>query len=378
MLRSYRLRDYDFRLIIYLAAITVIGILVIGSAEEGVQTRQIAGFLVGLFFMVVLSLFDYTVFLRFYWCFYVLTIVLLLLVHFFGRTVNNAKRWVEIAGIQFQPSEAAKILLILFYAQYMMKRKEKISSFKTIIIMLGLLAPPLYLIYKQPDLSTTILILLIFCQLLYSGGLSMKVIIGFLVIAIPAGIIFLTLVLQPDQKIIKDYQQTRILAWLSPEEYSTAEGYQQDNSKMAIGSGKLTGKGLDNDDISSVKNGNFISEPQTDFIFAIVGEELGFIGGITVIVLLLLITLECLLIARKAKDQAGMLIASGMAALVGFQSFMNISVATGLMPNTGIPLPFVSYGLTSLMSLYIGMGIVLNVRLQAERRTVSYQGLDIM
>ena len=378
MLRSYRLRDYDFRLIIYLAAITVIGILVIGSAEEGVQTRQIAGFLVGLFFMVVLSLFDYTVFLRFYWCFYVLTIVLLLLVHFFGRTVNNAKRWVEIAGIQFQPSEAAKILLILFYAQYMMKRKEKISSFKTIIIMLGLLAPPLYLIYKQPDLSTTILILLIFCQLLYSGGLSMKVIIGFLVIAIPAGIIFLTLVLQPDQKIIKDYQQTRILAWLSPEEYSTAEGYQQDNSKMAIGSGELTGKGLDNDDISSVKNGNFISEPQTDFIFAIVGEELGFIGGITVIVLLLLITLECLLIARKAKDQAGMLIASGMAALVGFQSFMNISVATGLMPNTGIPLPFVSYGLTSLMSLYIGMGIVLNVRLQAERRTVSYQGLDIM
>ena len=147
---------------------------------------------------------------------------------------------------------------------------------------------------------------------------------------------------------------------------------------MAIGSGRLTGKGLDNEDISSVKNGNFISEPQTDFIFAIVGEELGFVGAAAIIVLLLLITIECLLIARKARDQAGMLIASGMAALVGFQSFMNISVATGLMPNTGIPLPFVSYGLTSLLSLYIGMGIVLNVRLQAEQKTVSYSDLDIL
>ena len=117
-------------------------------------------------------------------------------------------------------------------------------------------------------------------------------------------------------------------------------------------------------------SGNFISEPQTDFIFAVVGEELGFIGGSAVIILLFLIAFECLMIARKARDPAGELIATGMAAVVGFQSFMNISVATGLMPNTGIPLPFVSYGLTSLLSLYAGMGIVLNVRLQAERKYV--------
>jgi len=130
----------------------------------------------------------------------------------------------------------------------------------------------------------------------------------------------------------------------------------------------LLGKGLNNNEISSVKNGNFISEPQTDFIFAIVGEELGFLGGCTVIVLLLLITFECLMAARKAKDLAGTLIASGMATLIGFQSFINISVATGVLPNTGIPLPFVSYGLTSLLSLYIGMGVVLNVRLQCVRK----------
>lgn len=368
MLKKYRVRDYDFKLIIMLIAITVVGILVIGSADRSYQSKQILGFVMGLFLMVVISLFDYSTFLNFYWIIYIGNLVLLLLVEFFGEKSNNAQRWVSIAGIRFQPSETAKILLILFYAQYIMKHKETISSLKTIISMLVLLAPPLLLIYRQPDLSTTIMIALLFCVLLFMGGLSYKIIFGVLAIAVPLFVIFLTLVLQPDQTLIKDYQQTRILAWLNPDEYSTSEGYQQENSKMAIGSGELFGKGLNNNEISSVKNGNFISEPHTDFIFAIVGEELGFAGGCLVVGLLFLITLECLMIARKAKDIAGMLIATGMATVIGFQSFMNIGVATGIVPNTGIPLPFVSYGLTSLVSLYIGMGFVLNVRLQCVRK----------
>lgn len=368
MLKKYRVRDYDFKLIIMLIAITVVGILVIGSADRSFQSKQILGFVMGLFLMVVISLFDYSTFLNFYWIIYIGNLVLLLLVEFFGEKSNNAQRWVSIAGIRFQPSETAKILLILFYAQYIMKHKETISSLKTIISMLVLLSPPLLLIYRQPDLSTTIMIALLFCVLLFMGGLSYKIIFGVLAIAVPLFVIFLTLVLQPDQTLLKDYQQTRILAWLNPAEYSTSEGYQQENSKMAIGSGELFGKGLNNNEISSVKNGNFISEPQTDFIFAIVGEELGFAGGCLVVGLLFLITLECLMIARKAKDIAGMLIATGMATVIGFQSFMNIGVATGIVPNTGIPLPFVSYGLTSLVSLYIGMGFVLNVRLQCVRK----------
>ena len=368
MLKADRVRDYDFKLIIMLIAITVVGILVIGSADRSYQSKQILGFVMGLFLMVVISLFDYSTFLNFYWIIYIGNLVLLLLVEFFGEKSNNAQRWVSIAGIRFQPSETAKILLILFYAQYIMKHKETISSLKTIISMLVLLSPPLLLIYRQPDLSTTIMIALLFCVLLFMGGLSYKIIFGVLAIAVPLFVIFLTLVLQPDQTLLKDYQQTRILAWLNPAEYSTSEGYQQENSKMAIGSGELFGKGLNNNEISSVKNGNFISEPQTDFIFAIVGEELGFAGGCLVVGLLFLITLECLMIARKAKDIAGMLIATGMATVIGFQSFMNIGVATGIVPNTGIPLPFVSYGLTSLVSLYIGMGFVLNVRLQCVRK----------
>lgn len=368
MLKRYRVRDYDFKLILMLIALTVIGILVIGSANESYQSKQILGFVMGLFLMVVISLFDYSTFLRFYWVIYVVNMLLLLLVEFFGESSNNAQRWVSIAGIRFQPSETAKIMLILFYAQFIMKHKESISSLKTILTMIALLAPPLLLIYRQPDMSTSIVIGLLFCALLFIGGLSYKIIFGVLVVVIPSAIIFLAIVLQPDQTLIQDYQQTRILAWLNPEEYATTEGYQQENSKIAIGSGQLFGKGLNNNEISSVKNGNFISEPQTDFIFAIVGEELGFAGGCAVIVLLLFITLDCLMTARRAKDIAGTLIASGMATLIGFQSFINISVATGVLPNTGIPLPFVSYGLTSLLSLYIGMGFVLNVRLQCIRK----------
>jgi rod shape determining protein RodA len=234
--------------------------------------------------------------------------------------------------------------------------------------MVALFIPQWILIYKQPDLSTSVMLIIIFCVLLYVGGLSYKIIFGALAIIIPVGIILLSLVLQEDQNIIKGYQQDRIMAWLHPDEYENTEGYQQTNSKIAIGSGQLFGKGLNNNEIASVKNGNFISEPQTDFIFAIIGEELGFVGGCIVVVLAMMISIECVLAARRSSDIEGTVICTGMAALVGFQSFLNISVATGLMPNTGLPLPFVSYGLTSLLSLYIGMGIVLNVRLQGVRK----------
>ena len=136
---------------------------------------------------------------------------------------------------------------------------------------------------------------------------------------------------------------------------------------MAIGSGQLDGKGYMNNEITSVKNGNFISEAQTDFIFAVIGEEFGFKGCVIVIVLLFGIALECVSVARKAKDTAGTIIAAAMGGLIAFQGFINMGVATFILPNTGLPLPFVSYGLTSLWSLFIGIGVVLNVRLQAKR-----------
>ncbi len=368
MLRQYHIRDFDFKLVLLVSALTVIGIFAIGSAAtESLQTKQIAGFVLGLFLMLVISLFDYSVLLKLYWLIYLLNIALLALVKLIGVEVNGAKRWVVIMGIQFQPSETAKIMLLLFFAQFILKHKDEMHSIKMIGTSVLLFMPPTILIYMQPDMSTSIMVGLLFCVILLIGGISWKYVIGAIAVAVPAFVILLMLVLQPDQQIINDFQQQRILAWIYPEEYAKTTAYQQTNSIIAIGSGMLYGKGYKTNEISSVKNGNFISEPETDFIYAVIGEEFGFVGGCTVIVLLILISFECIMVARRAKDLAGTIIAAGVAALVGFQGIINISVATGVIPNTGIPLPFVSYGLTSLVSLYIGVGFVLNVRLQCKK-----------
>ncbi len=368
MLKQYRVRDYDFKLVILVAALTVIGIFAVGSAaDESLQRTQIMGFIFGSFLMLVISLFDYSVLLKLYWLFYLGNLVLLGLVYQFGESSNNAQRWITLFGIRFQPSELAKILLILFYAQFIMKHKEKLNTFKYIALCCIFILPSLYLIYEQPNLSTTIVVAVMFCVIMFVGGISWKLVAGVLAVFIPTAIILFSIIIQPDQTLIKSYQQNRILAFLYPEQYAAAEAYQQLNSIMAIGSGQLHGKGYNTNEISSVKNGNFISEPQTDFIFAVIGEEFGFIGSCTVIILVILIALECLFIAHRAKDLAGSIIAAGMAGLIGFQGFLNIGVTTMLLPNTGVTLPFVSYGLTSLVSLYIGIGFVLNVGLQCKK-----------
>ncbi len=361
---KYKISQYDFKLVIYLIILTTIGIFAIGSAKQSVQNTQLVGAVFGIFMMVLLSFFNYSSILKLYWPIYIMNMVLLLLVMFVGQSSNNAQRWVKIAGIRFQPSETAKILLILFFAQFIMKHEEKINSLPNLLKCICLFLPPFILILKQPDLSTSIVIGLVFCVCLYVGGLSKKIIIGSLLVIIPIFLLGMYLVMQPNSTIIEDYQKERIYAWLYPEEYKLTTAYQQQNSITAIGSGRLWGKGLNNNEVGSVKNGNFISEPQTDFIFAIIGEEMGFVGSFAVILMLILISTECFNVGRYAKDTAGRIICGGVGGIILFQGFINIGVTTGVLPDTGLPLPFVSYGLTSLVSLYIGMGFVLNVGLQ--------------
>lgn len=368
MLKQYKIRYYDFKLVLLVIALAVVGIVAVGSAEPSLQNKQIAGFAFGIFLMLVISLFDYSVLLNLYWLMYIFNFAILALVIFMGEDTKGAQRWVTIAGIRFQPSEIAKILMILFLAQYIYKNKDHFNSFKCISMCCILFAVPAALILAQPDLSTTIVICLIFAVVMFTAGMRWRVIIGFLAIAVPALMIFLYLILQPEQKIINQYQANRIVAFFNKEDYANSLGYQQEYSVMAIGSGQLTGKGYKNNEISSVKNADFIAEQQTDFIFAVIGEEFGFAGACTVIVLILLISVECLLIARRAKDIAGTIIAAGIGAMIGFQGFINIGVVTYLLPNTGLPLPFVSYGLTSLISSFIGIGFVLNVGLQCRTK----------
>ena len=367
MLKQYKIRHYSFKLIIMVIALTVIGVIAVGSAQESLQSKQIVGVAFGVFLMLVISLFDYSALLNLYWLAYIGNVALLIAVIFFGEDSNGAQRWITI-GIRFQPSELAKILLILFFAQFINKYKSQLNTFKFILICIALFAVPAALVYKQPDLSTTIIICLVFCVIMFTSGLNWKIIGGIFAVAIPIAVISIYLILQPDQQIIDPYQKNRIIAFLNKEEFANAEGYQQEYSVMAIGSGQLTGKGYKNNQISSVKNADFIAEQQTDFIFAVIGEEFGFAGACTVIVLLLGISIECLLIARRAKDTAGTIIAASIGSLIGFQGFINIGVVTYLLPNTGLPLPFVSYGLTSLVTSFIGIGFVLNVGLQCKQK----------
>ena len=373
MFKNYRVQDYNFRLTIYVISLSILGILVIGSAAQSLQSRQIMGFAIGLLFMFLLSIFDFKYFLKFYWAIYIVNILLLLFVQIFGSSAGGAQRWVSIVGIRFQPSETCKIMLILFFAMFITKHKESISKLGMLLILTVLFLPPLSLVYIQPDLSTSIIIVLIFIGIIFVGGISYKIVLTVLAVTIPTLLILYNIIMQPGQTLINDYQKNRILAWRNPEEFRYSIGAQQSNSMMAIGSGQLEGKGLNNNVITSVKNGDFIPAPQTDFIFAIIGEELGFIGASITIILIFLVVFECFIIAKRSNSFEGKLVASGIGTLIGFQGFVNMAVATGLLPTTGIPLPFVSYGLTSLISCFIGIGIVLNIGLQCERTYIKFK-----
>ncbi len=369
-MKNYRLKDYRFRLIAYVVALSIIGIFAIGSAKASVQSKQIMGLCVGLVGMVVASVLDYQLILKLRRIWYVLMVLLLGLVLAVGKEVSGATRWIEVGGFQFQPSELCKIMLIVCLAAFFMRHQAKLNTIRMLFASFVLVAIPLGLIVKEPDLSTTIVVTLMFLTMLYVAGLSYKIILPTLLVAIPAAVVSLVLMFREKFPFLETYQYSRILAWKYPELY-TDSARQQQNSIIAIGSGQLWGKGLNNSSITSLKNGNYLSEPQTAFIFTIIGEELGFVGCMAVLILMMLIVFECILIAKNARDLGGRLLCMGMASLISFQSLINIGVTTGLLPNTGIPQPFVSYGLTSLIRLLLGIGMVLNVGLQSGRNNAS-------
>ena len=372
MLKRYKLKNYNFLLVILLITISTIGVLLIGSAAREYQSRQLIGVITGLILMVVISLIDFSWILNFSWILYVLNLVLLVILKTgFGEENLGATRWLNIGGFQFQPTEIAKIILIIFFAMFLMKHEDDLNTAKTIFKAIGLLLLPLVLVLTQPDLKNTITISVVFCAMMYLAGLSYKVIGGVLAVVVPMLLIVFFIITQTDFQLPEPlddaigYQLDRIRTWNDPEAEENSSGaIQQNNSITAIGSGQLTGKGLNNNSVSSANKGNFVAEIHNDFIFAVAGEELGFIGCCAIILILSLIVVQCIRIGRRAKDMAGMLIACGVGTLVAFQSFLNISVATGLLPNTGTTLPFVSYGLTSLWTFFMGMGFVLNVGLQ--------------
>lgn len=369
MFSEINFKQYNYRLVLYMMILSVVGILVVASAsnhDSSTVTKQIIGVMVGFALAIGLSIIDYHNITKLYVLVYAGCIILLGAVLVMGHTAGGATRWINLPGIgRIQPSEFVKIGLIIFFSWYWNKYQEKMNMPVMIGIAAGLAAIPIGLIFAEPNLSTSLVVTIIILCMVFSAGISYRWIFGVLAVIIPAGALFIFLLTKGLIPFIHDYQARRILAWIYPHAEQYAENlYQQKNSIMAISSGQLQGKGLFNTTIASVKDGNFLSAGETDFIFAIIGEEMGFRGSVIIILILALVVFECLYMASRAKDLSGRLICTGMAALIGFQAFANIAVATQIFPNTGLPLPFISSGVSSLISIFIGMGLVLNVGLQ--------------
>ena len=373
MVLPYHYKSFSLRLFVSVALLNILGILVINSAtynDTAVIGRQMTGAAIGAVLMFVICVIPYQKILNYAVPIFIACCVMLVLVNIYGRIVGGARRWIVLPAIgQVQPSEFAKTGIILFFAWFFGKNQESINKPQVLLLFTGLALIPVLLIASEPDLSTTIVVLVCILSMLFVAGISYKWIAASLAVILPFAAAFVVLLQHGMIPFLKDYQARRILAWIEPSKYADAN-LQQDNSIMAIGSGQLFGKGLNNNTLASVKNGNFLSEEQTDFIFAVIGEELGFIGCIVVLLLYAVVVYECLYLAGKAADLEGKVICTGMGGLIAFQGFANIAVATGIFPNTGLTLPFISYGVSSLLSFYCGIGLVLNAGLQRTGREV--------
>ena len=369
-----KLTRTDFVLLTAVILLNLMGLVALRSISDAAGSdtnliRQAAGSALGVLIMTVVSMVDCEKVTKHYRILYLLVIASLAAVLVFGTSGGGARRWISAFGLTFQPSELAKILLILFYAEFIIVYAGKYSRWLAYLLSTLLILPPVFMILKEPDLSTSIVVFLIFCVILVTAGLSRKIIAGITAAAIPSFLIMIFLVVNGSLSFLGEYQRNRILAWLHPEEYASSTAYQTMNSITAIGSGQLWGKGLGATDAGTLLGTGFISESQTDFIFAVIGEQLGFAGCCTMIILITAVTVRCYQIASMSDSTRDRIISSGMAAWIGIQSYLNIGVTTGVLPNTGIPLPFVSYGLTSLICLYAGLGFVQNIYIRNHGET---------
>ncbi|MGN0327792.1 MAG: FtsW/RodA/SpoVE family cell cycle protein [Lachnospira sp.] len=370
MFKKYQLRSYNFRLVAILLITSVYALSIVNSANSAYTLKQGVGIAAAFIVMIVVSFIDFNFITKYYWIWYILGVLMLLAVLFFGVSSHGAQRWIRLGPVQVQPSEFVKIILIIFTAKVIAMNKNRLNTWKFLVTLGIVLMIPIFLVFKEPDMSTTLLIVLIVLTVIFCAGLSYKIIGVSLLVIVPLVAGFLIYIINvPDPIIIEQYQRNRIVDFINGRNNTDTDAtdsgnYQQDYAVQAVGSGQLSGKGLNNEDSSSLKNAGYIAEAQNDFIFAVIGEELGFVGCIFTIILLFTIVIECIITAVRAVNFEGRLICCGIAAYIGFQTFINIGVVTKLLPNTGLPLPFFSCGLASIMTLFIAMGLVLNISLQ--------------
>ncbi|MBR4314148.1 MAG: FtsW/RodA/SpoVE family cell cycle protein [Lachnospiraceae bacterium] len=367
---DFNLKNYGFLQLIVCVALNIAGLVFVqSSVGERIYSfmSQLGISIASLIICLLISFLNLKkVMPRYYW-FFAISVFALLLVRITGTAYGrNSIRWIRIpfVNMEIQPSEFAKLFLILFSAKYMEKLDIQINQFGNLFKLFLFYFVPFLLIFIQPNLSSSLIFTSIFVAMLFASKLKFRW------FAIFGGIFAVLFILVyssvkfgfiDNMPFHRDYQKNRIESFFIPTEKNEAQ-YQQENSVIAIGSGKVTGKGINNDSPNSVKNGNWLAEAQNDFIFAVVGEEVGFVGSVIIILLYVFLIISCIVIASKQREYYKNLICIGVATWIAVQTFINIGVATSLIPNTGVPLPFFSQGGSSLLSVYMGVGFVLNIR----------------
>ena len=321
--------------------------------------KQIFSTLAGLVVLFIVSHLPYHLWERFAVIGYGVSVALVLLIIPFGIEANGAKRWLRVFGISLQPAEVAKLAMILFLAYLICKMGRNIRTMKGFLVVLGAAAPISGLIYViTRNLSSAIIIMGIAVVMLFVACPDYKrfIILGLIGIAGVAGIVFL-IVKMSESGSVGSFRGERILAWLDPEAYASGKGFQTLQALYAIGSGGILGKGLG----QSMQKLGFLPEAQNDMIFSIICEELGLFGAIAVLMMFILLIWRCMIIANNAPDLFGALLVVGVMGHIAIQVILNVAVVTNTIPNTGISLPFISYGGSSVMFLLAEIGLVFSV-----------------
>lgn len=356
----YRYKYADWFLIILFLFLSIIGWVILYSASiEEYKTsginysyKQFIWLCVAITVFFLFSGIDYRFLMKFCPLFYSLLVFLLVLVLWKGVVRYGAKRWLYFLGISVQPSELAKPLLIMFFSWCLTQKMQNVNNLRSLFYVAILLAIPLLLILKQPDLGTAVVFIPVFGIMLFITGLKWRYLIS---------IVLLGIFLSPcGWFLMKDYQKKRLIAFLNPYSDPLGSGYSVIQSKIAIGAGGVLGKGW----LQGTQNRlNFLPERHTDFIFSVLGEEWGFLGACIVVLLYFLIIAIGFDIARKTTDLRGRILVVGLISMFAIQVLINIGMTTGIMPVTGIPLPFMSYGGTSLVVNAIILGMINNVHM---------------
>ncbi|MBA2511082.1 MAG: rod shape-determining protein RodA [Rubrobacteraceae bacterium] len=358
-------RSMDFVLLLVSLALSGFGILAVHVAGtdangEAYATIQAIGFVVGFLGAIPLAIIDYRVWRRFLRPIYGLAIVMLLAVTLMGATVNGATSWLDVGPVQVQPSEFAKPLMIVVLAGFF--AEKAVGEHEVFLKALGIIAVPGLLVLVQPDLGTATVFGAVFLIMAYVAGARLIQLLGLVLAAVVSGVLAVKL------GILEEYQVARLTSFMNPEDAGTV-GYQVAQSKMAIGSGGITGKGLD---ATTLANLGFLPEDHTDFIFSNLAERFGFVGSVALIFLFFFLIWRILHVATTSRDRFGVLIAVGIGTMFLFHVLVNIGMTMGIMPVTGIPLPFISYGRSSLVVSVMSLGLLQSVAMRS-RSEVSKQ-----